>query len=82
MTALPVCLRVIPAIDPPRLRQQILAGEDRLRLLVLYAQGAVERLPGYAPQCDKVFTDTAADCFLARQGRVDIGAGNKASCQQ
>ncbi len=82
IAAQPVCPRVIRAVEPPRFRHQVLAGEDGARLLVLQPQGVLEGFSGYASQRDQVFADAAAGCFLARYRRVDVGAGNQALGQQ
>jgi hypothetical protein len=68
LAALAVRLRVVRAKAPQRARQQILAREDCLRLLVLLAQRGLQRLPADEAQLDQVFADPAAASLLARQG--------------
>jgi hypothetical protein len=72
LTAPAMGLPVIVAEARLGSRQQILAGQDRFRPVVLVAQRYFEGLPVDDSQRDKVLADPPAEPFLARQGNLDV----------
>ena len=72
-TALPLCLWMIVAAATYRLRQQILAGQHRQRLLVLPVQRGGERLARHDTHRNQLFAHPAAIPLLQRERRLDVG---------
>jgi len=72
LTAPAMGLAVIVAEARLGSRQQILAGQDRFRPVVLVAQRYFEGLAVDDSQRDKVLADPPAEPFLARQGNLDV----------